>query len=233
MIVPDSLFYQCNRVLQGLRRLRLSFQDDRSYPALMSRPRRSEHIRDALLEAGVAQLSSHGYHGTGIQQILDEVNVPKGSFYNFFASKEAFVAEVIASYAQNLLQQLEDFIAGDGQHLSAKAQLQAIYEFSLDKVANSDYQQACLIGAMSSEIAAQSDVCRDELKTATKQLMAFFIARIRAGQSAGEFREDVSAKALANVYWTTWEGALITMKMHNRVQTAKDTMSLMLKVLMV
>ena len=59
----------------------------------MNRPRRSVQTREALIEAGIEHLSVHGYHGTGIKQILDEVNVPKGSFYNFFASKEAFVAD--------------------------------------------------------------------------------------------------------------------------------------------
>ena len=78
----------------------------------MSRPRRSEHTREALIDAGIEQLSVHGYHGTGIKQILDDVKVPKGSFYNFFASKEAFVAEVIGHYSQKLLAQLNDFIQG-------------------------------------------------------------------------------------------------------------------------
>lgn len=198
----------------------------------MSRPRRSEHIREALIQAGIEQLSIHGYHGTGIKQILDEVNVPKGSFYNFFASKEAFVAEVIARYSQDLVQQLQGFVAGDGKHLSPKAQLQTIYEFTLSKIANSEFKQACLIGAMSSEMANQSDLCRDQLKAATKTLAVFFTERIEAGQLAGEFRQDVTASELANMYWTTWEGALITLKMHNRLKPAKDTMALMLNVLM-
>ena len=80
----------------------------------MSRPRRSEHIREALIQAGIEQLSLHGYHGTGIKQILDEVNVPKGSFYNFFASKEAFVAELICHYSHELLSQIEQFVKVSG-----------------------------------------------------------------------------------------------------------------------
>ena len=76
----------------------------------MSRPRRSEHTREALIQAGIEHLSRFGYHGTGIKQILDDVNVPKGSFYNFFASKETFVAELIQAYSQDLLLQLDDFI---------------------------------------------------------------------------------------------------------------------------
>ena len=198
----------------------------------MSRPRRSEHIREALIQVGIEQISTHGYHGTGIKQILDEVNVPKGSFYNFFASKESFVAEVIANYSQDLLQQLDDFIAGPGKALTARAQLQSIYEFSLNKVAKSEFKQGCLIGAMSSEIASESQECREQLKSATRKWVAFFIERISQGQVAGEFRQDVSAKELASVYWATWEGSLIKMKMNNRVQPAKDAMSLMLNVLM-
>jgi TetR/AcrR family transcriptional repressor of nem operon len=198
----------------------------------MSRPRRSEHVREALIQAGIDQISTYGYHGTGIKQILDIVNVPKGSFYNFFASKEAFVAEVIGSYSQDLLKQLADFIAGPGKSLSARAQLQSIYEFSLNKIVKSEFKQACLIGAMSSEIATESLECREQLKSAARKWMAFFVERIIEGQEAGEFRQDVQAKELAKVYWATWEGALISMKIHNQIQSAKDTMGLMLNVLM-
>ena len=53
----------------------------------MARPRRSEQTREVLIEEGIRQLAAHGYHGTGIKQILDAVCVPKGSFYNYFDSK--------------------------------------------------------------------------------------------------------------------------------------------------
>ena len=41
----------------------------------MARPRRSGDKRERLLEEGVASLLRHGYHGTGIQQVLDRVSV--------------------------------------------------------------------------------------------------------------------------------------------------------------
>ena len=55
----------------------------------MARPRKSEHSRQDLLDTGSRMLTEFGYHGTGIKQVLDAVGVPKGSFYNFFPSKEA------------------------------------------------------------------------------------------------------------------------------------------------
>jgi TetR/AcrR family transcriptional repressor of nem operon len=43
-------------------------------------------------------IHAEGYATTGIQSIVESADVPKGSFYNHFASKEAFAAEVIDAY---------------------------------------------------------------------------------------------------------------------------------------
>ena len=40
-------------------------------------------------------LMDQGYHGTGLQELVQRVGVPKGSFYNYFESKEAFRAGVV------------------------------------------------------------------------------------------------------------------------------------------
>ncbi|MBM4202039.1 MAG: TetR/AcrR family transcriptional regulator, partial [Gammaproteobacteria bacterium] len=39
--------------------------------------------KEKLLDEGVSLLMEHGYHGTGLQDILQRVGVPKGSFYNY------------------------------------------------------------------------------------------------------------------------------------------------------
>ena len=63
--------------------------------------------RENLLNHGVALLMQQGYHGTGLQEILDAVQVPKGSFYNYFGSKENFAAEIIGHYIEPYLIQLQ------------------------------------------------------------------------------------------------------------------------------
>ncbi len=80
----------------------LELPDDRSYIYVMARPRLSEGTRQRLLQHGMSAFLQQGYHGTGIKQVLDEVGVPKGSFYNYFASKEAFGAAAIEYYADCL-----------------------------------------------------------------------------------------------------------------------------------
>ncbi len=198
----------------------------------MSRPRRSEHTREALIQEGIQQISSFGYHGTGIKQILDKVKVPKGSFYNFFASKEAFVAEVIAAYSANLMEQLTGFIQGPGKTLTPTQQLTAICDISIDKIVGVEYRQSCLIGALSPEVSAESQTCCNALQLATDTWLTFFIDRISAAQQSGEIRQDLSAIQLADLYWATWEGVLIRLHVDKNPDTAKQNMKVMLTSLM-
>jgi len=198
----------------------------------MNRPRRSEHTREALIEAGIEQLSEHGYHGTGIKQILDVVNVPKGSFYNFFASKEAFVAEVIAHYSRNLLRQLTDFVEGEGKALTPIDQLRSIYRYSLKQYASHEFKKSCLVGAIAIEISAESEMCRLELDKALKSWLHFFSSVFSQAQSQKLVRDDMSAMDMAAVYWSVWEGALMTMKMSADTKPVKKIMELMLETLL-
>ncbi len=196
----------------------------------MPRPRRSEQTREALITAGIDQISMHGYHGTGIKQILDIVNVPKGSFYNFFSSKEAFVAELIKEYSRTVQTQLNDYQLNQGATLSPVEQLRDIYKFGVQEFANSQFQKSCLIGALAADIGAESALCQQALKKAMTEWQDVFTKLFEQAQQAGELRTDVSALQLSSVYWSTWEGSLLKMKVTGDAQAASDTMEMMLSI---
>ena len=59
----------------------------------------------ALVDVGTRLILEQGYHQTGIQDVLQAAGVPKGSFYYYFPSKEAFGCEVIAQFAAAYLAQ--------------------------------------------------------------------------------------------------------------------------------
>lgn len=60
-------------------------------------PKPNLHTRDNLIRTGMRMLHEAGYGATGIKDIVDEAQVPKWSFYNYFQSKEAFGKEVVDS----------------------------------------------------------------------------------------------------------------------------------------
>jgi len=196
----------------------------------MTRPRRSEHTREALIAAGIDQISMHGYHGTGIKQILDIVKVPKGSFYNFFSSKEAFVAELIKEYSQNSLVKLNTYLQTQGSELSPVEQLRDIYKFGLSEFANSQFQKSCLVGALAADIGAESTICQQALQKAMDEWLGEFSDLFEQAQKNGALRSDVSARQLSSTYWSTWEGSLLKLKVSGNADAAAETMELMLTV---
>ncbi|MBW8724852.1 MAG: TetR/AcrR family transcriptional regulator [Inquilinus limosus] len=71
-----------------------------SRPAARRGPKPKPGTRGTLVQAGLGIMHAEGYAATGIQAIVEGAGVPKGSFYNHFASKEAFGAEVIDAYSE-------------------------------------------------------------------------------------------------------------------------------------
>ncbi len=227
-----GLFQGGNKAFQLKISIGLSFQDDRSYSSDMARPRRSEQTRLDLINAGIEQLSVHGYHGTGIKQILDEVKVPKGSFYNFFASKEAFVGELIDHYSEQLLTQLTQFLDYTDGKYSPTQQLRAVFKVSMDRFALSQCQKTCLIGVMASELGRESELCQKALEVSVEQWMLVITRVIDSGQKGGEMRSDVEAAELASLYWSTWQGTLLKAKMSGDIIGATRTMDLLVDTLL-
>ena len=96
------------------------------------------------------QLSEIGYHGTGVKKILDVMQVPKGSFYNYFASKEAFVADVVKEYGRELINELDESIGKSP--LSAVNQLRIILDDSIENYESLGCRRGCLIGSLAAEL---------------------------------------------------------------------------------
>ena len=55
---------------------------------VMKKIKQKTEVRTKLLQTGLRLFGENGFNGTGIKEIVDEVGVPKGSFYNYFKSKE-------------------------------------------------------------------------------------------------------------------------------------------------
>ena len=60
-----------------------------------------KHQAEDIINTGMELIRTKGYHNVGINEILKASNIPKGSFYNFFESKEDFARQVVAYYGKN------------------------------------------------------------------------------------------------------------------------------------
>ncbi len=163
-----------------------------------------------LLDQGVSLLLEKGYHGSGLQEILVTVNIPKGSFYSYFASKEQFAAEAVSHYIEPFIQRLAGHLQDPER--DGLAALQAYYHELVAEVAQSGFKGGCLLGNLMAEIGDTSPICRQALLDAVARYSRLQKAALERGQLQGKVRKDRDAQNMADLLFNTWQGALLRMK---------------------
>ena len=175
-------------------------------------PRISKKLtnRENLLKQGVTLLMQQGYHGTGLKEILDAVQVPKGSFYNYFGSKENFAAEAIQHYINPFIDQLSDHLQNpDHDALSA---LLCYFNELITELEKADYKGGCLLGNLMGEMGDTSELCKASLQTAVHRYRDLLQTGLITAQQEGTVRTDKSAEEMADLLVNMWQGALLRMK---------------------
>jgi TetR/AcrR family transcriptional repressor of nem operon len=159
---------------------------------------------------GLQLIHAEGYVATGIQGIVAGADVPKGSFYNHFASKEAFGAEVIDAYSDRGQSKLSEFLGNKA--IPPLARLEAYFDDRIRALKASNYARGCLLGNFSAEAADHSALLRDHLAKHFSAWSAIFEKCISEAQSQGTISDQLSAASLASFIFNSWEGALLRMR---------------------
>jgi len=163
-----------------------------------------------LIDVGTRLILEQGYHPTGIQDVLQAAGVPKGSFYYYFPSKEAFGQAVIAQFAAAYLARLEQHL-GDTT-ASPLTRLRRHYEELLARFERRGCRGGCLIGNLSQELADQHPRLRAQLDAVLTSWRARYAQLFREAQAVGDLRADLDPEALADFYLDSFEGALLRAK---------------------
>jgi len=175
-----------------------------------------QDTRVALLEVGMDIMLEKGYSNTGIQEILSALNVPKGSFYHYFDSKENYAVEIIRHFDDCYTTQLIGTIGN--QELSPLKRLRAYANEARNKLNDQACRKGCLIGNLSQEMSDQSEVLRTELSIVLAKRLDLFAKCIEEGQKAGEIKTNHSAAELADLFMSALSGAVMMAKTLKRIE---------------
>src|SRR5690348_18515109 len=63
----------------------------------MPRPSNPD-VRRRLIESGLKLISKQGFAGSGVADITASAGIPKGSFYQYFESKQSYAIELLDDY---------------------------------------------------------------------------------------------------------------------------------------
>lgn len=174
------------------------------------RPPKSHKDRDThelLVRAGLETVTEKGFASSGLDEILKQVGVPKGSFYYYFKSKEAFGLELIEQYGRFFSHKLDTHFE-DGS-VSPLKRLQAFVEDARAGMAKYRFKRGCLVGKLGQEISVLPDSFRAQLIAILDEWKDRVARVLSAAQAAGEISPEVDCVRMAAFFWTGWEGAVL------------------------
>lgn len=167
--------------------------------------------RAAMIRAGLEALTEKGFVATGLDDVLRRVQVPKGSFYHYFESKEAFGGVLIYQYAEYFAAKLDRFLLND-----SRAPLDRVSDFVADAesgMARHGYKRGCLVGNLGQEMGALPVSFRTQLIEVFEDWQSRMSACLQLAQVQGAIAKEQDTDALAAFFWIGWEGAVLRAKL--------------------
>jgi len=163
-----------------------------------------------LLDVGYQLISQKGFSAVGLQQILTTAGIPKGSFYHYFASKEAFGAAIIEHYFLQYQSRLDEL---SRTQTSAKQALYHYFSRWYDTQQSGCAVDKCLVVKLSAEVADLSEAMANALHFGYEQTINWLAAQIETAFDAGDMTlSDISANSLAKRLYFAWLGASLVTK---------------------
>lgn len=187
-------------------------------PRKRGRPRKEDgdfrETREALCNAGVAVLTEKGFSSTGIDEILKKVGVPKGSFYHFFGSKEAFGAELISRYDGYFTRKLDLFLLDKDK--TPLARIDAFCKDAERGMKRFGFRRGCLVGNLGQEMGSLPEAFRAQLVEVLRNWQCRLEACLEEAKLVGEIPAASDCVQWSIFFWIGWEGAVLRAKLERR-----------------
>lgn len=169
-----------------------------------------------LINIGTAIFTQKGFSITSLDEIVEIAEIPKGSFYYYFKSKDEFAIEVIKNYGIYFSKKLQRILSND-----KKSPLERLKEFTKEAeagVKRYEFKRGCLIGNLGQEMATLEERFRIELLNVIADWRDQVRQCIDLAKDRQEIKTIVDASELANFFWCAWEGAVLCSKLELSTQ---------------
>lgn len=171
--------------------------------------------REKIIDDCLALLWRKGVNGTSMSDIAERAAILKGSFYNYFKSKEEFVSAVLDSYAAKW--ETNVLAIFRARQLSARAKLKAYFERMKELAASMHYTQGSLVGNFAQELSGASEKFAEQAERIFRRMQASIAQALQEAQTQGALAKDEDPEMLAELILNSTEGAIL------RAKTARST----------
>ncbi|MBQ4800392.1 TetR/AcrR family transcriptional regulator [Pseudoalteromonas sp. MMG006] len=174
-------------------------------------PRENADTKALLIRTGLETLTEFGFSATGLDTILKKAAVPKGSFYHYFKSKEAYGIALVDAYDTY-------FIAKLNHHLKDEATppLERIVNFTQSAIKGMqkyEFKRGCLVGNLNQELNHLSDDFKIRLMQSYVTWQKHLELCLNQAKQQGTIANNVNTSLMSEYFWIGWEGAVMRAKL--------------------
>lgn len=170
-----------------------------------------QDTREHILATGEQLCMHRGFTGMGLSELLKTAEVPKGSFYHYFRSKEAFgVALLERHYTDYHSRLAEHFANGAGNY---RDRLMAYYQHTLNQFCQQGVISGCLTVKLSAEVCDLSETMREAMNSGASHIIVLLAQALEKGAEEGSLTFHGDAYTQAQVLYSLWLGANLQAKM--------------------
>lgn len=168
------------------------------------------HNKDYIVQVGLDLVLSRGFNATGVEAILKQANVPKGSFYNFFSSKEEFALAIIDKFVADRVEVL--FPIFSNQSLPPLERVKKSFETIIESFEGAECSKGCLLGNLGQEMSDQFENVRQRLDKSLQEWTKAVSRLLLQAQKERAISADMNVEMLAENLISSFQGALLRSK---------------------
>lgn len=177
-----------------------------STPLPGRRARHKAELRSRILRAALDLFARQGFFATTVEQITEAADVGKGTFFNYFPSKE----HVLSGFGEFQVARVEAALAAAraGREPMREVLRQLIHALAEEPGRSQALVRSLLVANLSSEPVRQ--VFRGNLARGRRRLAQLFAL----GQQQGEIRRDRKPAELARLFQQILLGLVVLWAVH-------------------
>ncbi len=197
----------------------------------MSKTLKHEIKTDFILDKGMALLWSKGYNATSVNDIVKEAEIPKGSFYYYFESKEDFVVKAIDRYFNIQFTPVREILLN--KSVSPKQRLLDFHEYRYNVLKNEmDCKMGCMACNLGNEMAEHNENIRTAILDKEQIVLSLITEVIQEAQDYGEIDNSMKAEDIAAFIEDAGKGAMVSMKEMKSSYPIDNLMNMIRKILL-
>lgn len=161
--------------------------------------------RSHILAVGRSLTAQQGYAGVGLSALLKAADVPKGSFYHYFPSKEAYGCALLQDFVAQYRHDLGATLLDTTQN--ARTRFLGYFAGWLQKQTGPALQDRCLVVKLSAEVADLSPDMSRILRNGVADIIASLCDTLDQGIAEGSIAPLPDTRSLAQSLYHEWLGA--------------------------